>query len=379
MKNSLALSLAGTLQGFFLSVYFIKNSHSKKSLLWLGLYIVFFSAGLLENHIPQNGNTAWQIVSAFISTSSYLYGPLLYLFVYFLTKPGAVFSKKMLLHFLPFAFTFAITVFFIVTGYGIDENTAGIAELIQFELLMIQVLTYNIMAVKLLDRYSKNILEYYSNIEEKDLTWLRLLLIIITGTYIVSFLLSHLLLFGVSQVKNLFAVVQLLIIICIYLMSYMVLFRPHLFALAQAPANDTASKEEVTAGEKETPVKYKKSGLKPEQAQQYLSMLKQLMETEKPFKDPDLSIVSLSIKLGISKSHLTQVINEQLGMNFFEFINMYRTSEAKKLLSGPAFSNLSIDGIAKEVGYKSRTTFFVNFKKITGLPPLEWLKSGKKD
>jgi AraC-like DNA-binding protein len=120
--------------------------------------------------------------------------------------------------------------------------------------------------------------------------------------------------------------------------------------------------------------KYRKSGLKPEHAKKLLTDLQKIMEEEKLFKQPELNIHSLASIMNISKNHLTQVINEQLQMNFFEFINTYRVEEAKKILVNPDYSHLNLQGIAAEAGYKSKTTFFINFKKLTGFSPLEWSK-----
>jgi AraC-like DNA-binding protein len=327
-----------------------------------------------------------KILQSFIGNSSYLYGPFLYLFVFYLTVNVPAFKRKRLLHFLPFTIFFLFECYMILAGPHIPRFNADIFELVQFEILVIQILTYNVMAIKRVDKYDQSILATYSNIEQRDLRWLRFILLIITFIYVFSFLLSHLLLFGVHQVANLFPIVQIAITCCIYLMSYLVLLKPGLFTL---PIVNIVNSEEnlptlvianaaAVEGETVASSRYKKSGLRPEQAKQYLEQLQSLMNDRKPYKNPDLNIQALAGQLQISKNHLTQVLNEDLKMNFFEFINFHRIEEAKRLLLDPGYSHLSLQGIANESGYQSKTTFFANFRKITGLTPQKWSKSMQK-
>lgn len=383
MKTFFTISLIGALQGILLSLFFFLRGKNRIAMLMLGLYVFVFSTGLLENWFLENNDfRGGEVLSALISYSSFLYGPFLYLFVYYLTRGISYFQKKHFTHFLLFILLFGLQLILVLSNFSISKEVEAIGELIQFEILMIQILAYNVMAIKLLNKHYQSVLEIYSTIEEKDLRWLKLLLVIITCIYAFSFFLSHLIIFGARGIGKFFIIIQISITVCIYLMSYMVLLRPGLFNLSKdflpQKNNDTNNTPETLNAVNETQSsleKYKRSGLKPEQAQQHLLSLQNLMDIEKPYKNPDLNIHTLSQLLGISKNHLTQVLNEQLKMNFFEFINMYRVEEAKALLADPAYSHLSLQGIANEAGYKSKTTFFTNFRKITGLTPQEWLKA----
>jgi AraC-like DNA-binding protein len=357
----------------------------------LSFYIFLFSAGLFENWLVQNNNSLLSsILLSFLGNSSYLYGPLLYLFVYYLIKDINIPRKKDFLHFIVFFVFFSADCFIILQKIEIGTNTAEVLELLQFELLVAQTLIYNLLAIQKLKGHYNFILQTYSNIEERDLNWLKTFLIIITTIYCLSFLLSHLMLAGVNAASNFFVLVQIAITSCIYLMSYVILSSPHLFTERKIGGLNTLDEqlqekngphlgENGNTGEALPMLeKYKKSGLKLDLASHYLEILKNLMEKEKPFKNPDLNIHLLSTQLGVSKNHLTQIINEQLKMNFYEFINTYRIEEAKNLLLNPAYSHLSLLGIAAESGYKSKATFFSNFKKRTGLTPLEWQKENSK-
>ncbi|MBC7910399.1 MAG: helix-turn-helix domain-containing protein, partial [Pyrinomonadaceae bacterium] len=124
------------------------------------------------------------------------------------------------------------------------------------------------------------------------------------------------------------------------------------------------------------PVKrYEKSTLTQERAERSLSRLREVMLAEKPFTDSELTLPKLAGRMGISAHHLSQIINERLNQNFFDFINAHRIEEAKRRLFDPKKKHLSILGIAEEVGFNSKSTFNAAFKKHTGMTPSEWRKS----
>lgn len=94
-------------------------------------------------------------------------------------------------------------------------------------------------------------------------------------------------------------------------------------------------------------------------------------EQEKPYLNPDLNMTLLSEKLRIPKHHLTEVLNGNIGKNFFQFVNEYRIEEVKQKLSNPK-NPYSIEAIGYECGFNSKSTFFSVFKNITGQTPSEY-------
>ena len=98
--------------------------------------------------------------------------------------------------------------------------------------------------------------------------------------------------------------------------------------------------------------------------------LQQLMEVEKLYKDPDLSLDLLAGRLAISRHLLSQVLNENLQKNFHLFINEYRVNEACKVLE--THQHYSIEAIGHEVGFNSRSSFFAAFKKKVGMTPARY-------
>ena len=70
-------------------------------------------------------------------------------------------------------------------------------------------------------------------------------------------------------------------------------------------------------------------------------------------------------------------INQEYGSNFNSLLNEYRIKEACRRLGGNA--NMTIEGIAESVGFKSRTSFGALFKSITGLSPSAYQKISRME
>jgi AraC-like DNA-binding protein len=121
--------------------------------------------------------------------------------------------------------------------------------------------------------------------------------------------------------------------------------------------------------------KYERSNLTPERSEKHLRKLLDLMETEKPYTDGDLTIQKLAERLMIPAQHLSQTINEQLNQSFSEFINTYRVEEAKRRLLDAKKKHYSILAIAEEVGFNSKSSFNAVFKKHTNTTPSEFRKA----
>lgn len=120
--------------------------------------------------------------------------------------------------------------------------------------------------------------------------------------------------------------------------------------------------------------RYLRSTLTVEESQIALHRLRRLMEYDKPFLDSTLTLAALAERVGLPAHHLSQVINEQCGQNFADFVNSYRIEEAKRRLHDPHFAHYSILAISEDSGFHSKSTFNTAFKKHTGLTPSEFRK-----
>jgi len=118
--------------------------------------------------------------------------------------------------------------------------------------------------------------------------------------------------------------------------------------------------------------RYGKSDLDELEKRRRKEELLDLMDGQKPYLNPCLTMSGLARQLRISPRHLSQIINELFGRNFCDFINSYRIEESKRLLSDPVGEERSILDIAYDVGFNSKSTFNSAFKKHTGMKPSEF-------
>lgn len=119
---------------------------------------------------------------------------------------------------------------------------------------------------------------------------------------------------------------------------------------------------------KET-AKYIKSGLKKSELKDYIHVLERVMKDDQPYLDDQLTLTQLAERIEIPSYQLSQVINEGLNRSFYDYINEFRVDEVKQKMKDPAFSHLSLLGIAMESGFGSKSSFNKAFKKFTGMSP----------
>ena len=222
----------------------------------------------------------------------------------------------------------------------------------------------SILSVRLFKKLDINIFNNFSSYENVNLQWLRKLI------YTFGVIWTVLMIFAtVHHVFQMFSWIfcthglMLSLSAFIILIGYYGLKQNEIFI--QYPDRKT---EYVT----EPKTKYAGVFLKETDTENYVSKLKQFMATEKPYLEADLSLPELANQLDIPSHHLSRVINEQFGVNFFDFINQYRVEEVKSRINNPEFENLSLLGIAFDCGFNTKSAFNRVFKKMTGFTPSEF-------
>ncbi|EMY71035.1 AraC family transcriptional regulator [Leptospira vanthielii] len=98
--------------------------------------------------------------------------------------------------------------------------------------------------------------------------------------------------------------------------------------------------------------------------------LQDLFEIEKIYQEEKLSLRELSERMSLSSHQLSEFLNMEIKMSFYQYTNSYRVKEAKeKIEKEPERSLLAI---AYDVGFGSKSTFNEAFKKETGATPREY-------
>ncbi len=135
-------------------------------------------------------------------------------------------------------------------------------------------------------------------------------------------------------------------------------------------SGDGASQEQPHA---ELGVKYAGSSLSEEEKEQLLQKVADVMGNMEYITSPDFSLDRLADLVGANYKRVSQVINEKYGRNFNQLLAECRVKESCRRFNDPEhYGNLSIEGVAMEVGFKSRSNFTSNFKAIIGLSPSQY-------
>lgn len=100
-----------------------------------------------------------------------------------------------------------------------------------------------------------------------------------------------------------------------------------------------------------------------------------LVQNKKIYLEPDLTIFKFADEINTNKTYVSTEINNKFKMNFNNFINKYRVSEARRLMSMPENSNYTLAALAIKSGFNSISVFNRAFKKETGVTPSFYLKS----
>lgn len=141
---------------------------------------------------------------------------------------------------------------------------------------------------------------------------------------------------------------------------------------AEQPASHSIDKQEDSAP------KYQ-SQLDQESKDRLFERIKDVMNDIAIICKPDFSLQQLAIQVGSNYKYVSQVVNERYGKSFKQVLNEQRVLEACRILNDPNQSaHLTIEAIAANLGFNSRSNFTVTFKRITGISPSDFMKMAKE-
>lgn len=106
--------------------------------------------------------------------------------------------------------------------------------------------------------------------------------------------------------------------------------------------------------------------------------LELLIQREKWYQKTDLNLNQVALALQLHPNQLSALINQHFQQNFREFINTHRIENAKSRLLDPDAERWTIEAIACESGFQSRSAFYQAFKTIEGVTPTQFKKSAGK-
>ena len=342
-------------------------------LIYLGLYIGiygFYSHDLFVH---------FKLLSISLLSLLMLFGPFLYGYLEALVTNKRSIIVKDLIHFIPFILfnLYILTASFSVrlsAKLNIEKIGPGDHPPILFIFFLILTAlsgtVYFLLTIKLFRRLDIRIFNNFSNTSKINLFWIRKLVFIfgIVWTTLISITVIH-------HVFNLFSMVFCTNGLFLSLSVFVILIG--YFGLKQKIIYGNEDSFDLGSTSPIQP-KYASSKLSEDEAKALAEQLKKHMFSSKTYQNPDLTLSRLANEMGISSHILSQVINEQFKLNFFDFVNQYRVEEFKKLINDPLYNNFSLLGIAFECGFNSKSAFNRIFKKATGFTPSQYKENQGK-
>lgn len=305
----------------------------------------------------------------------YTYGPLLLLYAKWMTAENPRFDLRYLWHFVPFI------IFLIASLIYIDEpvmhGTDGflvVDKFVQFRIIygitfFVSITAYSIATFVVIHRHQKRLKEVVSYSSGKiTLQWLMGLSITFYAGYVLMFIFGGVdILVGFMDFDP-YEISFIGLTILTFLFGVFGFHQPSIFE----EVVKVESHIKPVVAERDAK-KYQKSGLRQDDVADYVNKIRKYMVIEKPYLDRELTIFDLSDQLKIPRHILSEVINEHMGMNFYNLVNEYRVNEVKERMKSDDMKQLTILGIAYDSGFNSKSSFNTIFKEKTHQTPSEYL------
>ena len=229
-------------------------------------------------------------------------------------------------------------------------------------------LCYIVLVMRMLNSHLSNVKAYFSNIENKDLSWLRWSVIL----FFIVFILATVQLFIPSVISDSgFTRSIFLIFEFVWLSVFATL------AIKQKTIyKDNQQLLSIKESQLQQQTKYSRSKMNETDMSRIALKLKKAMEEDELQLNPTLTLRKLSDVTGIPENNISQVLNMKIGMGYYDFINYWRVQTACEKLRN---TNESLLEITYGVGFNSRSTFNLAFKKHTGKTPSGYRKVVKAE
>jgi AraC-like DNA-binding protein len=367
---------AGALLALFLaSVFLFTTAGNRRANRWLGSFLLCFAlvtlSDVLDRSVQLHGRGEllhlldWMVL---------LLGPLLYFYIAELTGQPVVPRGAPWLNAVP-----AVLVFLLFFPYHVLPAQEKVAVVLQensargttrLSLLALgfaaHIALYIGLGFRSLARHSQGLRDAYSSLEARNLRWLRIVLILNGAVYAVWI--------GAMVFPGEWPgiVDDLAFPLTVFLLGFLALRHRDQMPLPPPAGAEPGIPRGVAAGTAPEPARYARSGLTPDRAAGLRRRLEEYMDAEKPYLDSELSLRDLADRVGASPHHLSQILNEDFAMSFYDYVNSQRVREVQRLMLDPRHRDSTILSLALAAGFNSKAAFNAAFKKTTGQTPREY-------
>lgn len=358
-----SLILAGLLQGLvFGIIVFLNKKYKVTSTRYLAALIIAFSVNNLSYYLLDIKLISRESFFLFYYfPNALLSPPLMYCYVKTYLKPELQITKSDYFLFLPFALFSSASILYKVAVL-FDYNNPAFYDFI-YSLPMLAELVGIVFTQIILIFLFVKVRQYEKNDRPENridglnwLKWILLSLFLLTLVWIYEMIMTV-----ITNTDRSFYFLWIGMSIMIYWLGHLGIYK---FGVQQ-------DREYL----RNFSNKSKPFSIAIKHRNEHIVSIEKIIVEEKKYLDANLNLDSVADELNLSKSHLSRLINSELGMSFPDYINSLRVEEAKMYLQQPEFSDYTLIAIGLEAGFNSKTTFNNSFKKCTGLTPSEFRKS----
>jgi len=320
---------------------------------------------------------AGDILTIIFMPSNALHGVFIYFYTVILTGQKKIPGSKHIVH---LSVYFALLVFYILS-FIINDSPRIEGQLLTINTLymvgigMVNSLTYVVVSFIKMKRYSGDIRNYFSEVKNRDINWFVKILI----TPLIFLLVSNSgFWYAFFTHPSPIVTTVILLTLCVSMfvtLSYLI--NQPVIVTQNRKMYDLIQDSKAEELKKDTD-KYAKLGIDLPLQKSSAKKIDEYMQRQKPFLDEKLTIKDLSEKVGIPYYHISVVINNIHGKNFYNFVNEYRIAEAVAALKAEKNREAHIIDIAFDCGFNSKSTFNTVFKQITGMTPSAYRKTIKE-
>lgn len=383
-------------QGLIYSALLFKKGiqNDNKSNYWLSLFLFLCSLYIAPWMLGFAGwydNQPYRDILFYIPFHHlYFIGPVLFIYTQSLLNPAYKINKKQLFHFIPgvLYLLFNIWIFIydklIIGDYyfyqdGMDKDFESWYQYSGF----VSMFIYLILNLKYYHNYKKIIVQVTSNADAVLFDWIRKYQIAFLGMLLLK-IFAEIFFAIYPQYTNyvggwwfylLFSLILYYIAITGYsnVIDTKIGFQMSVFdknpILLLNDNQDLFVAEENTIDISHEEFKSEKNL----EIEPWKIKIETLIQQEKLFQNPELSLPDIAKKLETNASVISKAVNQGFGMNFNDFINNYRIEAVKKMFQNGEHKKSTLLGIAYDCGFNSKATFNRAFKKNTNYSPKEYL------
>lgn len=356
---------AGIVQGFYMALLLNHNKKENTANIYLAILLIMMSISIAHSEFVINKfhrifNDPYKIKEPFLM----LVTPMIWLYVKKLGNPLYRFTFHTTQHFLPFLIFMSVNISAYLSGPSSRMAIFLHAHSLLFNgtiwtVLLVQYSFYLFQIGKYIHTYKEKAEEELSNIEKADLSWIKSFLY----TFLLIFILLAIMFVGAIHhinVEWMNKTVSLVFSLTIFILGFKGLYQQSIFS--NQPEKEFQEMADVLINNSR-PVD-----------EEMKKLLLDFMEQHKPYRETELTLTTLAKQMNIGRNQLSQIINNSIGCNFYDFINRYRVEEVKQQLALSSTQNLTLLAIAFDAGFPSKSTFNTIFKKHTGLTPSQYKK-----